>query len=47
MDEIAPVTAPVDDLQPVVGSPADLALPAYGQQCDSCPATDHQTCFDK
>lgn len=46
MDEIAPVIAPVDDLQPVVGSPADLALPAYGLRCDSCPGTDHQTCFD-
>lgn len=36
--------APVDDAQPVVGSPEDLALPAHGQVCGVCGRPRHTAC---
>ncbi len=45
INEVAPTAdAPVDDRQPVVGSPEDLALPAPGQSCDDCGRRGHATC---
>lgn len=34
----------VNDREPVVGSPADLALPAHNQTCGDCGRPGHSTC---
>jgi hypothetical protein len=39
--------AVVNDLQPLVGSAEDLALPAYGQHCDDCLGGGHTSCASR
>lgn len=45
ISEISPeFDAPIGDSQPVVGSDADLAMPAPGQTCCDCGRAGHRLC---